>query len=414
MLSLRLARSPRSMRFLLSFTAATALSTVSCQGARECAEPSCDTGAAGSTAQGSSGSSLWASSAAATGTGGGLLAWSAPACAAVEGTSAVTFSLDAGVTTAASNAEPLTGISYTFGVVALDRPGHVLADNAGELLLSRDAGCTFESLGPTGLSAAALVAAPAGSAYGWIDNDSGLYRFDVERQNPGGAPVTSLTSPSPHIVGLGVDPSRPLEVRLMNAAGQLFQSKDRGETFQPIGAPCPASTGVIYRGAFDPTDLDHVVCGAQKDGAWISTNGGVDWTKSTGLGDKANGFSAVVSPVDGGVVWLEGLTVQPDEGLHVFRSEDGGLTFTRVVNDENGVKLTNGVPLWPHPSRADVLFFEFGTDFQGYGTDLYVYDHALGSVKIHHHDFHQVAALAFSPFDPAILYLGISSEQLVQ
>lgn len=347
------------------------------------------------------------------GSGGGLTTWAAPACASVMGTSAVTFSIDGGVTTAPSDAPPLSGIAYTFGLVTLDAPGAVLADHAGELFLSRDAGCHFESLGKTGLTAATLAAAPAGLAYGWVDNADGLYRVQVG--GAGAEPTwTPLTAPSAHVVGLGVDPDRPLEVRMMNGAGQVFQSKDRGEHFEPLGSPCPATTGLIYRAAFDPHDLDHVVCAVAKEGAWVTSNGGVDWIPSQGFGDKANGFSAVVSPSNGAVVWLEGVTLLPLEARHVFRSEDGGATFAPVVDEANGVVLTNGSPMWAHPTDPNRVVFEFGTDFQGYGTDIYVYDHALGSVKIHHHDYDQLAALAFSPFDPDILYLGVSSEQIQQ
>lgn len=378
----------------------------------DCDDPSGQTSAATGTTS-ATGSSATGTTSGTGGSGGGLTAWAAPACSTVVGTSAVTFSIDGGVTTAPSAATPLSGIAYTFGIATLDVPGVVLADHAGELLLSRDAGCHFESLGKTGLMAATLAAAPAGLAYGWVDNADGLYRVEVGVA--GVAPTwTPLTAPSAHIVGLGVDPNRPLELRVMNGAGQVFQSKDRGEHFEPVGSPCPATTGLIYRAAFDPHDLDHVVCAVAKEGAWITANGGADWIQAQGLGDKANGFSAVVSPSDGAVVWLEGLTLLPIEARHVFRSEDGGATFVPVVDEASGVVLTNGSPMWAHPTSSDRVVFEFGTDFQQYGTDVYVYDHALGSVKIHHHDYDQLAALAFSPFDPDILYLGVSSEQIQQ
>ncbi|MFO0615128.1 MAG: sialidase family protein [Polyangiaceae bacterium] len=372
---------------------------------------SATTGYASSAANTSAGTATGSSG---TGVGGGLSEWTAPPCDSVMGTAAATFSLDEGVTTAPSQSTPLSGISYTFGIAALDTPGFVLVDHAGELLLSRDAGCHFESLGETGLTSASLTAAPNGTAYGWIDNDSGLYRFEAAPSDPKGGVLTLLTSPSPHLIGLGIDPSRPFHVRVMNAAGQIFESKDRGEHFDPIGLPCPAQGGLIYRGAFDPSDLDHVVCGVSTIGVAVSSDGGGTWTVAEGLGDKANAFSAAVSPVNGAIVWAEGITLAPVEGRHVFRSEDGGLHFAPVIDEGSGVTLTNGAPLWPHPKSKDRLLFEFGTDFQGYGTDIYVYDYGLGTVTTHHHDFDQVAALAYSPFDATILYLGVSSEQIQQ
>ncbi len=376
-----------------------------------CDDTACDDSTSSTVASGSTAAGTSATGSSSTGTGGGLADWIAPPCTTVMGTAAVTFSNDGAITTALNDSPPLTGIAYTFGIAALDTPGVVAVDHAGELFVSRDAGCHFESVGETGLNSAALTGAVGGVAYGWVDNDAGLYRYEAGSSDPAG-PIVPLTSPAAHIVGLGVDPSRPFEVRLMAASGQVFKSTDRGAHFDPIGLPCPAPAGLVYRAAFDPNDLGHVVCAVAKDGVLTTTNGGNDWTKASGLGEKANGFSATISPVEGGVVWLEGLTLLPVEARHVFRSEDGGLTFAPVVHEESGVMLTNGAPMWAHPKDPNVLLFEFGTDFQGYGTDIYVYDHALGSVKIHHHDFDQVAALAFSPFDPDILYLGISSEQI--
>ena len=70
--------------------------------------------------------------------------------------------------------------------------------------------------------------------------------------------------------------------------------------------------------------------------------------------------------------------------------------------------LTNGVLLVPHPSDADVLYFEFGTYFQGYGTDIYRYDHGTGDVTTTHNGYDDVSSIAFNPVDASVMYFGLT------
>jgi hypothetical protein len=316
----------------------------------------------------------------------------------------VTFSPDGGATLTPSSSPPLTGTKYTFGVVALDTPNVVLADNAGTLLRSTDAGCTWSAVGSTGFPAAMLGAGKGGVAYGWVDNDAGLYRYD-------GAAIVPLTSPAANIVGLGVDSKDGAHVRLLDSSGQMFETLDGGATFAPVGVPAP-NAGFVYRAVFDPNELDHVFAGVIVDGAYMTADAGTTWKHATGFGaGNANVFNAAISPVDGAVVWAEGIELGPDT-RHVYRSTDGGLTFTPVVDETDPVNLYNGNPLWPDPVDASRLVFEFGMSFQNYGTDLYFYDAATDALTTHHHPVHGLRALAFSPADPAVLYLGITHENV--
>lgn len=72
----------------------------------------------------------------------------------------------------------------------------------------------------------------------------------------------------------------------------------------------------------------------------------------------------------------------------------------------NNLTLTNGCPLVPHPTNKDVVYFEFGTYFSGYGTDLYKYDGT--SVTKTHNSYNDMLAFAFNPSDPSLMYLGIT------
>ena len=151
-------------------------------------------------------------------------------------------------------------------------------------------------------------------------------------------------------------------------------------------------------------NLDHIVAGTASSGALVSVDGGRTWSRSTIDGD--NIFEVIVSPADSNVVWAQGIDFA-DENRHIYRSTDGGATFTTVVDAGNGVFMVNGSLLAPHPTNRDVLYFVFGTCFQGYGTDLYRYDAARRVLTMTHNSADDIDVIAFSPAGPNLMYLGL-------
>lgn len=343
-------------------------------------------------------------------TTGGQAVWQLPACNSVTGTGAVTFSADQGATLAPMD-QMIVPVTYTWGLVALGKPGALVANSEGKILASDDAGCTWHPIGTAeGSNAGIMHLRVAGDtrAYGFGDNGDALIRVDDEQ-------VTQLPSPAGQngLLGLGVDPNDPDRVRVGDGVGQIWESTDAGQKFAPIGAPL-FNDLFTYRVAFDPQDIDHIVVGALGDGALVSFDGGAKWTPAKGLGPgKANGFNVVVSPADGNVVWVEGLDLaDPNEATsrHIWRSTDGGLNFTAVV-DAADATLYNGNHMFPHPVDTNVLYFVFGSNYGNYGTDLYRYDHADATISVTHNKWHDTV-VAFSPADPSFLYLGLSIEPL--
>lgn len=343
----------------------------------------------------------------ATDTTGAPLEWQPPACNSVTGTGAVTFSHDEGATLAPMD-QQIVPVTYTFGLVALGEPGHMLAGTGSEILASDDAGCSWHSIGPAGgpnTPAVRLVAAGQLRAYAFGDNDSVLLRVDDEV-------ITMLKAPGGQngVVGLGVDPQDPDHVRLGDAGGQVWDSPDAGATWNPHGIPAP---GVLtYRFAFDPQNIDHIVAGVVANGVQHTVDGALLWQKADGLGPgDANAFNLVVSPATSDVVWVEGLDLEdPNEATarHIWRSDDGGLTFLPVVNSDDAT-LYNGNHLFAHPTDPDILYFVFGSNFQGAGTDLYRYDHDGGTLTMTHNMWHDTV-ITFLPGDPTWIYLGLSIE----
>jgi hypothetical protein len=313
-----------------------------------------------------------------------------PDCRAINGTPAVTFSRDGGATMA-PRTMPLHGIGYTYGVAALDK-STILSVHNEAVSISRDAGCSWQFVGNvTGpdLFPPSITPAPGGAAYIWSDNREILARY--------GASGLTVLEPPGAIVGLGADATR---VRAVDSNGTMWTSGDDGASWQRIG-PSPAGATIVYRGAFDSANLDHVLIGTASSGAFVTFDGGRNWQPAAGIAHGFNVFSAVISPADPNVVWTEALNLA-DDGRHVFRSADGGRTFAAVVDQGNGVTL-----LAAHPADPNVLYFVFGTYFQDYGTDLFRYDAASRELRLMHHDFDDIDAIAFSPSDPNVMYFGL-------
>jgi hypothetical protein len=168
----------------------------------------------------------------------------------------------------------------------------------------------------------------------------------------------------------------------------------------------PGASALVYRGAFDPANLDHAVVGTASTGAFVTFDGGRNWQRAEGLGQNFNVFNLVVSPAGGDVVWAMALNLG-DESRHIYRSTDGGRSFAPVVGAGNGVTLINGPVMAAHPSNQDVLYFVFGTYFQDYGTDLFRFDASTRELRLMHHDFDDIDAIAFSPLNPDLMYFGL-------
>jgi hypothetical protein len=343
-------------------------------------------------------------------------AWETPACRRIVGTSGVTFTSDDGATLASTTLR-LRGTTSTLGLAALDVPNVLLAVQDRTLLRSANAGCRWTSLGDIPSVSDGfplfLTAAPGGRAYAWADNRPDLARVD-------GTVVTPLRAPVASIIGLAADGTNGDVVRLAGDDGTVWESTDGGGRWSQMMA-LPSDAGVLfaYRAAFDPSNLDHIVFGTAVAGAFVTHDGGKNWTTSAGFnptGGSANVFQVIFSPADPRVVWAMGLNFaeydagDPSEGKHIYRSTDGGDTFTAVVTKSADVTLVNGPVMAAHPTDADVLYFVFGTGFANYGTDLFRYDAATATLTHTHNAYDGVDAIAFNPTDPSFLYLGLTQE----
>jgi hypothetical protein len=344
--------------------------------------------------------------------------WHVPPCDVVTGTKSLAITNDDGATLVTSG-HPLLPTSYALGLAVLpDVPNTMLLAHDRTLQRSTTAGCRWDTVGTVDSTSdgfpISLVAARGDRAFAWADNRNDLARID-------GTTITYLGAPVDSIVGLGTDPSDADHVRFGAGDGTLWDAADGGVRFGQIGTAVPG-LGFVYRTAFDPKNLDHVVVGAIVDGAYVSFDAGRSWTKATGLSSTGDGpvnvFSVVVSPADSMTVFAMGLDIDeadagdPSQGRHIYLSRDGGLSFHPVVDNSTEIILTNGVPMAAHPTDPNVVYFSYGSSFGGYGADLYRYDDATGQTTKTHNRFHGLPAIAFNPADPSYMYLSLALESI--
>jgi len=331
-------------------------------------------------------------------------------CSIVLGTPAVTFSRDGGRTIAAID-ETLEGVGYTYGVAALNATT-ILSIHKQKVSISRDAGCHWSAVGDLTFDdffPPQIAAAGSDRAYLWSDARRNLARY------AGGA-ITILKPPTT-IVGLGVDRANGLHVRVAGDDGSVWDSVDAGVSWTFLGTGAVSGASNVYRAAFDPANLDHVVSGMASAGAVVTFNGGRSYASSLGLGPGTNVFNIVVSPADPRTVWAMAIKLSEADanvashGRHIYRSVDGGASFTAVVDDAPGVQLINGPVMAAHPNDPNILYFVFGTYFDQYGTDLFRYDAGDRSLTKSHFNYADFDAIAFSPADPGVMYFGLEVVQ---
>ena len=340
----------------------------------------------------------------ATGDGDGEGQWHLPECEAPSGIPGLAFSPDGGATVHHTDT-PFSGTSYTFGIARLAQPNHLVAQSGDKLYRSEDAGCTWTVIDGWSGSFSRLTVGPQDRVWIWGDNLTQLAYLD-------GTTVT-YANPELNVRGIATDPDDPDRVYMGDDMG-VRVSDDAGQTWTKMGY-APGEQTLAYRVAFAPTRPQRIIIGRMLEGMWRSDDFAESWNSATGLNpldptEEVNAFDAAFTRYDEDIVW--GLALEfsgLDSHRRMYRSEDGGQSFTAVQEDADppGLIVSNGAMLWPHPDDTDRLFWSVGTCFSGAGADLYVYDHSLGQTTTYKHPYAGITTVEANPADPNFLYLGL-------
>jgi photosystem II stability/assembly factor-like uncharacterized protein len=181
------------------------------------------------------------------------------------------------------------------------------------------------------------------------------------------------------IVDLAVDPLAPDTVFVAAATGGVWKSSDAGSTFvaawpsglsQAMGALAIAPSGRLYAGTGESNPGGGSISFGGK-GVYASSDGGAHWAELGLLGSERIGRIAV-DPADETRVFVAAtgplFTAGGERG--VYRSEDAGQTWTRVLQGDNDTTGASDVHIDPtDPSRVYAVLWDHlrVPDFRRYG-----------------------------------------------
>lgn len=185
----------------------------------------------------------------------------------------------------------------------------------------------------------------------------GAYRWDAP--NSKWIPLLDWTSDDQTtyqgIEALALDPQNANNLYLLAGTSYfnggktaILKSTDKGNTFSEVivtsqftahGNGLGRSNG--ERLAVDPNNSNVLFCGTRSNGLWKSTNGGASWTQAWNgvtTTTNGNGICFVVfdpSSVSGGVTRTIYIGVSRTGGNNIYKSTDGGSTFTAIQPDNS-------------------------------------------------------------------------------
>src|ERR1035437_6195609 len=146
------------------------------------------------------------------------------------------------------------------------------------------------------------------------------------------------------------------------ASGGIWKTTDGGVHWSPIFddqpvssvgalAVAPSSPNVVWAGTGEPWIRGHISIG---NGVYKSTDAGRTWTHM-GLDATGRIGRIVIDPSNPDIVMVaaQGHSYGPQQERGVYRTQDGGRTWTRVLFvDEN----TGAIDVVMHPANSQILF----------------------------------------------------------
>lgn len=204
-----------------------------------------------------------------------------------------------------------------------------------------------------GIVASVFLAAPLSS---WAQASTSDILQELRFRNVGPAVMSG------RIADLEVDPKRPATIYVATASGGVWKSTSGGVNWTPIFdsmdsasigdvTVSSADSNIIWVGAGESNNRNSSAWGR---GVYKSADAGATWTKM-GLESTQQIARIVTHPKDPNIVWVAALGALwgPNEDRGVYRTEDGGKTWTKVLyTDEN----TGAIDLVIDPKNANVLY----------------------------------------------------------
>jgi photosystem II stability/assembly factor-like uncharacterized protein len=259
----------------------------------------------------------------------------------------------------------------------------------GGLWKTTDAGRTWTPIfdeQPT-QSIGAVVVAPSDPNTLYVGSGEGLQRPDLSvgdgiyKSTDAGKTWTHLgLRDAQQIAQIAVDPKDPNRL-FVAALGHpygpsrergVFMSTDGGKTFAPVlqkdenvgGNDVdidPSNPQIVYANLWESRQgpWENAVWVGNGGGLFKSADGGNNWKQlSNGLPNNVNQVNLAISPSNPSRLYASVASNGPPPTVGIYRSDDGGESWTKITNDTRPAGRIGGgdlpVPI-AHPTNADVL-----------------------------------------------------------
>lgn len=156
----------------------------------------------------------------------------------------------------------------------------------------------------------------------------------------------------------------------------LYKSTNRGDTWQHVGLATIHRTGRIRIHPDDPNTVwvaaaGHLYSSNEERGVYKTTDGGQTWTKTLYVNDKTGAIDLIVDPNNPDVLyaamWERARRawnfVEAGDGSGIYKSTDGGETWTLITTEESGFPTGEnvgriGVDVYPGDSNILYAFVD--------------------------------------------------------
>jgi hypothetical protein len=297
--------------------------------------------------------------------------WTKPTCTSIDGPPGLRFVAEPGLMRKSADNMGLQGITAIAAAPATNLLYTFLEDGIYE---SRDAGCSW--------TLRATAPPPPDPSTDFVrailPADERIYVLSDQRllRLTGGVLEVFPNAPE-HILELAVDPADSLHLRGISFSAEVFDSFNGGASWQKIGkAPVvPFVTAEV-----SPKNLDRLYA-SDYDHVYRSDDGGRTWTK---LDFDDRTWEIESSPLDENIVWFRSTDVAENIS-YLYGSNDGGRSFALSLPEQTNLRF-DGI-MAAHVREANVL--AIGSSF---GPIIVTLD---GIITRMQHE--PVVALAWSP-----------------